>query len=86
MNNTKGILLATAAAALFVSNPLIAEDVHPAAEGKVKCSGVNACKGTSECNTKADLDACKGKNACSGQGWVSMTKEDCETKGGKVIE
>jgi hypothetical protein len=86
MNNTKGILLATAAAALFVSNPLIAEDVHPAAEGKVKCSGVNACKGTSECNTKAALDACKGKNACSGQGWVSMTKEDCETKGGKVIE
>jgi len=86
MNNTKGILLATAAAALFVSNPLIAEDVHPAAEGKVKCSGVNACKGTSECNTKAALDACKGKNACSGQGWVSMTKEDCETKGGKVVE
>lgn len=86
MNNTKGILLATAAAALFVSNPLIAEDVHPAAEGKVKCSGVNACKGTSECNTKAALDACKGKNACSGQGWVSMTKEDCETKGGKVTE
>ena len=86
MNNTKGILLATAAAALFVSNPLIAEDVHPAAEGKVKCSGVNACKGTSECNTKAAVDACKGKNACSGQGWVSMTKEDCETKGGKVVE
>lgn len=86
MNNTKGILLATAAAALFVSNPLIAEDVHPAAEGKVKCSGVNACKGTSECNTKAALNACKGKNACSGQGWVSMTKEDCETKGGKVVE
>ena len=86
MNNTKGILLATAAAALFVSNPLFAEGVHPAAEGKVMCGGVNACKGTSECNTKADLNACKGKNACSGQGRVDMTKEECEKKGGKVIE
>lgn len=86
MKNTKGILLATAAAALFVSHPILAEDVHPAAEGKVKCSGVNACKGTSECNSKTDLNACKGKNACSGQGWVSLTKEECETKGGKVSE
>ncbi len=86
MNNTKGFLLATAAAALFVSNPLFAEDVHPAAEGKVKCSGVNACKGTPECNTKAAVNACKGKNACSGQGWVSLATEECETKGGKMVE
>ncbi|OOO02273.1 MAG: hypothetical protein USCGTAYLOR_01497 [Chromatiales bacterium USCg_Taylor] len=85
MNNTKGILLATAAAALFVSNPLFAEDVRPAAEGKVMCGGVNACKGTSECNTKADANACKGKNACSGQGRVDMTKEECEKKGGKAL-
>ncbi|MFH0343540.1 MAG: hypothetical protein ACHBNF_15765 [Chromatiales bacterium] len=86
MKNTKGVLLATAAAALFVSQPILAEDVHPVAEGKVRCSGVNACKGTSECNTKADVNACKGKNACSGQGWVSLTKEECDTKGGKVTE
>jgi uncharacterized membrane protein len=86
MNNTKGILLATAAAALFVSSPLLAQDAHPAAEGKVKCGGVNACKGKAECNTKADSNACKGKNECAGKGWISLTKEECETKGGNVVE
>lgn len=86
MNNTKSILLATAAAALFVSSPLLAQDVHPAAEGKVKCGGVNACKGKAECNTSADLSGCKGKNECAGKGWVSLTKEECAAKGGKVAE
>jgi hypothetical protein len=86
MNNTRGILLATAAAALFVSNPLLAQDVHPAAEGKVKCGGVNACKGKAECNTAADVNGCKGKNECAGKGWISLTKEECKTKGGKVVE
>jgi uncharacterized membrane protein len=86
MNNTKGFLLATAAAALFVSNPILAQDVHPAAEGKVKCSGVNACKGKAECNTAADANGCKGKNACKGKGWISLTEKECKTKGGTVVE
>jgi uncharacterized membrane protein len=86
MNNTKGFLLATAAAALFVSSPILAEDVHPAAPGKVKCGGVNACKGKAECNTASNANACKGKNACAGQGWISLTEEDCKAKGGKVVE
>ena len=86
MNSTRGILLASAAAAIFASSPLLAQDVHPAAEGKVKCGGVNSCKGTAECNTKADPNACKGKNACAGKGWISLTKEECKAKGGKVTE
>ncbi|MGH8509902.1 MAG: BufA2 family periplasmic bufferin-type metallophore [Gammaproteobacteria bacterium] len=86
MKNTKGVLLATAAAALFVSHPILAEDIHPAAEGKVKCWGINACTGTAECNTKADLNACKGKNKCKTAGWLSKTKEECEKEGGKVTE
>ncbi|MGH8509533.1 MAG: BufA2 family periplasmic bufferin-type metallophore [Gammaproteobacteria bacterium] len=84
MNNTKGILLATAAAALFVSDPLIAEDAHAPAAGMVKCGAVNACKGTSECKTATN--ECKGQNACSGQGWVGLAKEECEKKGGRVLE
>jgi len=86
MNNTKGFLLATAAAALFVSSPLLAQDVHPAAEGKVKCSGVNACNGKAECNTAADANGCKGKNACKGKGWISLTEKECTAKGGTVVE
>ncbi|MGH8576359.1 MAG: BufA2 family periplasmic bufferin-type metallophore [Gammaproteobacteria bacterium] len=86
MNNTKGFLLATAAAALFVSSPLFAQDVHPAAEGKVKCGGVNACKGKAECNTSTDVSGCKGKNACKGKGWVSLTEAECTAQGGKVVK
>ncbi|MGH8479539.1 MAG: BufA2 family periplasmic bufferin-type metallophore [Gammaproteobacteria bacterium] len=85
MINTKGLMLATAAAALFASGVSLAEQ-HQAAgtEAKVHCSGVNACKGKSECKTATD--SCAGKNSCAGQGWVSMTKADCEAKGGKVAE
>ncbi len=76
-----GLGVATAAAALFATSG-IATTVQ-AADGMVKCSGINACKGTSECKTaKSD---CKGHNACKGQGWVSKkTAEECTKAGGKV--
>lgn len=48
----------------------------------VECSGINACKGTSSCQT-AD-SACKGLNSCKGKGWVPETKANCLSKGGKV--
>ena len=46
--------------------------------------GINACKGTSECATASN--ACQGHNSCKGQGWVHASKEECDTKGGKVVE
>ena len=56
---------------------------HAAEEGKVKCEGVNSCKGTSECATAKS--SCKGTNSCKGQGWVNKaSKEECEKAGGKV--
>ncbi|MDM4768174.1 hypothetical protein [Pelomonas sp. SE-A7] len=76
-----GLGLAVAAAALFAAGttPTLAQGT----DAKVKCSGVNACKGTSECKTaKSD---CKGHNACKGQGWVSKkSAEECTKAGGKV--
>jgi hypothetical protein len=49
----------------------------------VKCSGVNSCKGTSECKTAKS--ECKGHNGCKGQGWVSKkTADECTKAGGKV--
>jgi hypothetical protein len=54
-----------------------------AADGMVKCSGVNGCKGTSECKTAKS--GCKGQNGCKGQGWVhKKTAEECTKAGGKV--
>lgn len=78
-----GIVLATAAASLFFT-------VQPvqAAEAKgeviIHCTGVNACKGQGRCGTAEH--SCKGANACKGQGILPMTKEECETKGGKPKE
>ena len=72
----RSAVLAAAAAAIFVTgaaNPAIAG--HHEAGEKVKCDGVNSCKGQSECNT--DHSACHGKNECAGKGWVKMTPEEC---------
>ena len=41
----------------------------------IHCTGVNSCKGQSEC--KSAKNSCKGMNSCKGQGYVSMTKEAC---------
>jgi hypothetical protein len=43
---------------------------------KVHCSGVNSCKGTSEC--KSAKNSCKGMNSCKGTGWVAMTQAECD--------
>ncbi len=84
MTNSKSLLLATAAAALFASGEVLAAEKGKANEGKVHCGGVNACKGTTECKTASN--ACKGKNACAGRGFVILSKKECEAKGGRVVK
>jgi uncharacterized membrane protein len=86
MTRTKmsGLILASAAAALFTTAPMAYGDSHEAKAGEVKCSGVNACKGTGECATATN--SCKGQNACKGSGWMHSSKADCDAKGGKVVE
>ena len=42
--------------------------------------GANSCKGHSDCKTANS--SCKGLNACKGQGFVALTKEQCDAKGG----
>jgi hypothetical protein len=82
-----GTVLATAAAALFLSGCATSES-KPASSGssasaaQVKCVGVNACKGRSSCKTSAS--ACKGQNACKAQGFVLMDSSTCGHVGGKV--
>ena len=76
-----GIALDTAAAGLFATAavPVIAGSKG---KGMVKCTGVNACKGMSDCKT-AD-SACGGQNSCKGKGFVKMSKEACKKIGGKA--
>lgn len=74
------LALAAAAAVMFSSVPLAV--ANAADEAKVKCEGVNACKGTSACGTAAN--ACAGKNACKGQGFLMLAKAECDAAKAKL--
>ena len=77
-----GAALAIAAAGLFASGAAV--PVAAADEAKIHCTGVNSCKGKSEC-ASAD-NSCHGQNSCKGKGWVSMTEKQCTAKGGAVVK
>jgi hypothetical protein len=74
---SRSVYLASAAAALFVagaSGTALAQ--HEAgSEAKIKCEGVNACKGQGACSSANN--SCAGKNSCKGKGFKMMTPEDC---------
>ncbi len=72
-----GVILATAAAALFSIAPVTAT----AEEKQGKCIAGNSCKGLSSCHTATS--ACAGQNSCKGRGWIKTTRSDCEAKGGE---
>jgi hypothetical protein len=75
-----GLALAAAAAIAFTAAPLSA--VNAADEAKVKCEGVNACKGQGACKTAKN--DCAGKNACKGQGYKEMSQADCDAAKAKA--
>ena len=75
-----GLALAAAAAIVFTAAPL--SGANAADEAKVKCEGVNACKGQGAC--KGAKNECAGKNACKGQGVVEMSKAACDAAKAKA--
>lgn len=83
-NFKSAVAIATAAAALFaISAPLTV--AHAADDMSVKCSGINNCKGTSDCKTAKN--ECKGLNGCKGQGWnMKASAKECTSAGGKVVK
>lgn len=85
MNNLKsGLAIATAAAALM-SAGLLASPTVMAADGGVKCVGINSCKGHGECKTAKN--ECKGLNSCKGQGWsMAKSAKACTDAGGTVAK
>ena len=50
---------------------------------KIKCMGINECKGQGACDTATH--SCAGQNECKGKGWILATETECKTKGGDVI-
>ena len=83
---TTGFALATAAAAVFAAGAMMSPIAQAADKDmSVHCSGVNSCKGTSECKTAKN--DCKGHNSCKGQGWVTKASaKECMDAGGKVAK
>jgi hypothetical protein len=86
-NTTKGALIASAVAALLVAcGGATQTGAAPTAAdpaGKVKCTGINECRGKGVC-AQADHQ-CGGKNACKGQGVTLLTADACAAQGGKTL-
>jgi hypothetical protein len=80
---SKGMLIAGAAAALFLSGAVTARAEEKTGE-KVSCAGINACKGQGSCSGAGN--SCAGQNGCKGKGVVKATAAECKEKGGKVVE
>ena len=82
---TRSALVASAAAAMFLAGSLVLPSAEESGAGaKIKCEGVNSCKGHSEC--KSAQNDCKGKNSCSGKGFMIMSKAECDAAKAKAAE
>ena len=79
----RGMLIASAAAALILSGRVVARAADKAG-GEVHCAGINACKGKGIC--AGPESECAGVNACRGKGVIATTAEGCKQKGGKVVD
>jgi hypothetical protein len=78
----KSTALASAAALLFVAGAAGADHHEQGEAKKIKCEGVNGCKGQSACHSEAN--GCAGQNSCAGKGFKMMTPEECEAAKGKI--
>jgi len=52
-------------------------------DAKVKCAGVNGCKGKGSCSSANN--GCKGQNGCKGKGWTETTAQACKDGKGTVV-
>lgn len=81
---TNGKMIAMAVAGLLLSAaPQLAIAGGATKEAKVKCEGINECKGKTTCATAGN--ACAGQNSCKGKGVLEVTAKECKAKKGKVV-
>ncbi|PJZ69785.1 hypothetical protein CH373_10875 [Leptospira perolatii] len=79
---TKNLIIGAAVSGLLATGTFAVD--RPSTSGdenaQGECHGINSCKGTGDCGGKGH--SCAGKNSCKGQGWMSMTKKECDAKKG----
>ena len=80
--NSKSLSRVALAAAAAVMFSTVAVTTASADDAKVKCSGVNSCKGQSAC--KSANNSCKGQNSCKGTGFKMMTQAHCDAAKAKA--
>ena len=80
MKIVNGTTLAIAAAALINIAPVVASE----SSEKVRCHGINACRGQGSC--AGVNNQCAGLNSCRGKGVKETTKASCEDAGGTVLD
>ncbi len=83
MGVTKGGVLLASAVTGLLTLAVPAQTAMADSAEKVKCYGVNKCKGTGDCGGKGH--SCAGENACKGQGYLKIDKETClKIEGGRL--
>jgi hypothetical protein len=80
--NGKAIAM-TVAGLLLAVGPRVANADDKAKEAKVKCAGINSCKGKGGCAGASN--SCSGQNGCKGKGWVETSAKECKDKKGTVV-
>jgi hypothetical protein len=75
----------TVAGLLLAAAPHLshADDKAMGKDAKVKCAGINACKGKGGCASASN--GCAGQNGCKGKGWVEASAKECKDKKGTVV-
>ena len=80
--NGKAIAM-TVAGLLLAVGPRVANADDKTKEAKVKCGGINSCKGKGACAGASN--SCSGQNGCKGKGWVETSAKECKDKKGTVV-
>ena len=83
MTTNGKVIAMTVVGLLLAAAPRIGHTDDKTKEAKVRCSGVNACKGKGECSSAKN--ACAGTNECKGKGVIATTAKECKDKKGTVL-
>ncbi|MGI8738255.1 MAG: BufA2 family periplasmic bufferin-type metallophore [Gammaproteobacteria bacterium] len=73
-----------AAAAFYGIYKSVDTSAPESEQGEIACWGINACGGTTSCATA--YNACTGQNSCKGKGFLQVTEEECDARGGTPLE
>ena len=80
--NGKAIAM-TVVGLLLAGAPQLGHADDKTKEAKVKCAGINSCKGKGGCASASN--SCSGQNGCKGKGWIETTAKECKDKKGTVV-